>query len=154
MHISQECLWIYVEGWLGFVDKKVSLFIFQQLIKNSERYVDVGGVVVGVEEAPAVGHIAVDVLAAVEKSIILNWANVGVHTPTHVPSIGVIPEVALIEEVKGEDIIFFVFRKYFFLLLIVNHIEAQASTNIVRERDCHRVIMIEQHPWRLLMPVL
>lgn len=96
----------------------------------------------GVEKPPAICHVTVDVLAAIEKGAILDRANVGVLATAHVLSIGAVPEVALVEEMEGEDIIFFVFGKHFFLLRVVYHVESQTSTYIIRQRDCHCVIVI------------
>lgn len=154
VHVFSKLFRGDVEGRFLLLDVEVAHLILKSLVEHSEGDVEVRCVEVGVEKSPAVGHIPTDIFAAVEEGIILDWTHVGKHIFPKIASITLVSDITLVEESKGEHILLFFGRKHCFLFLVIDNVKASKASDKVGEGDSHCVVVVEKHPWRLVVLVL
>lgn len=153
VHISCELFWGDVERRLDLGYIEVTELVFLGFVEDCEGDVKIGGIEVGVEESPAVGEIAVDVLITVEEGVVLDGSNVGEDAASEVAAVVGVSDISLVEEGEGEHVLFLVNWKDCLLDLVIDHVESCHSSDVVGEGHRHGVVVVEQHAWRLIVEV-
>lgn len=155
MHVLKEALVVAVEGRLQLLCVEVAVLVFGLPIKGRQRDVSVGSVVMSVDQSPPVGHVPVDVLTSIEELAVLNWSYEGVDlSRSQVSSVLVHSKVSLVEKMEDEHILLFVAGEYFLLLGVVEDVEAETASDVVRESSPLAVIVVVECACRLLVPIL
>lgn len=155
MHILKEALVVAVEGRLQLLCIEVAALVFGLSIESRQRDVSVGSVVMCVDHSPPVGHVPVDVLTSIEELAVLNWSYEGVDLPrSQVSSVLVHSEVSLIEKMEDEHVLLFVAGEYFFLLGVVDDVETETASDVVRESPPLAIIVVVERASRLVVPIL
>jgi len=104
-----------------------------------------------VEKLPAISIVSLDWLVAIQKGAISDRTHVRKDIAPIVPSCGVVSDISLVVGMKDEDVLLVSLGICPFCIGISQNVESCASSHIVRQSHLHWVVVIEAHPWRLLV---